>query len=84
MLKSLKYSVIVIAEAMAGALQHILAKNHGIAVDGYANALMKSTQHKVVDEDLLGRLLPLFVFRNMLVHQYWKVEDETFLKNLRA
>ena len=26
-LKSLKYSIIVIAEAMTGALQHILAKN---------------------------------------------------------
>lgn len=83
-LKSLKYSVIVIAEAMTGALQHILAKKHSVAVDGYSDALMKSAQHKLVDEDLLGRLRPFFVFRNMLVHQYWKVQDETFLKNLRA
>jgi uncharacterized protein YutE (UPF0331/DUF86 family) len=83
-LKSLKYSVIVIAEAMTGALQHILAKKHSVAVDGYSDALMKSTQHKLVDEELLGRLRPFFVFRNMLVHQYWKVQDETFLKNLRA
>jgi uncharacterized protein YutE (UPF0331/DUF86 family) len=83
-LKSLKYSVIVIAEAMTGALQHILAKKHGVAVDGYSDALMKSTQHKVVDEDLLGRLRPFFVFRNMLVHQYWRVQDEAFLENLRA
>jgi len=45
---------------------------------------MKSVQHKVVDEELLGRLRPFFAFRNMLVHQYWKVQDETFLKNLRA
>lgn len=83
-LKSLKYSVIVIAEAMTGTLQHILAKKHSVAVDGYSDALMKSVQHKVVDEELLGRLRPFFVFRNMLVHQYWKVQDETFLKNLRA
>ena len=34
-LKSLKYSIIVIAEAMTGALQHILAKKHSAAVDGY-------------------------------------------------
>jgi uncharacterized protein YutE (UPF0331/DUF86 family) len=83
-LKSLKYSVIVIAEAMTGALQHLLAKKHSVAVDGYSDALKKSTQHKVVDEELLGRLRPFFVFRNMLVHQYWRVQDETFLKNLRA
>jgi uncharacterized protein YutE (UPF0331/DUF86 family) len=83
-LKSLKYSVIVIAEAMTGALQHFLAKKRSVAVDGYADALMKSAQHKVVDEELLGRLRPFFVFRNMLVHQYWRVQDETFLDNLRA
>jgi uncharacterized protein YutE (UPF0331/DUF86 family) len=83
-LKSLKYSVIVIAEAMTGALQHILVKKHSVAVDGYSDALTKSVQHKVVDEELLGRLRPFFVFRNMLVHQYWKVQDETFLKNLKA
>ena len=52
-LKSLKYSVIVIAEAMTGALQHILAKKHSVAVDGYSDALMKSAQHKVVDEALI-------------------------------
>jgi uncharacterized protein YutE (UPF0331/DUF86 family) len=83
-LKSLKYSVIVIAEAMTGALQHILAKKHSVAVDGYSDALMKSARHKVVDEELLGRLRPFFVFRNMLVHQYWRVQDETFLGNLRV
>jgi len=83
-LKSLKYSVIVIAEAMTGALQHILAKKHRVAVDGYSDALMKSAQHKLVDEELLGRLRPFFIFRNMLVHQYWKAPDEAFLKNLRA
>jgi uncharacterized protein YutE (UPF0331/DUF86 family) len=83
-LKSLKYSVIVIAEAMTGALQHILAKKHSVAVDGYSDALMKSVQHNVVDEELLARLRPFFVFRNMLVHQYRKFQDETFLKNLRA
>jgi len=83
-LKSLKYSVIVIAEAMTGTLQHILAKKHSVAVDGYSDALMKSVQHNVVDEELLARLRPFFVFRNMLVHQYRKVQDETFLKNLRA
>jgi uncharacterized protein YutE (UPF0331/DUF86 family) len=59
-------------------------KKHSVAVDGYSDALTKSVQHKVVDEELLGRLRPFFVFRYMLVHQYWKVQDETFLKNLKA
>lgn len=83
-LKGLNYSVIVIAEAMTGALQHILAKKHSVAVDGYSDALLKSAQHKVVDEAPIVRLRPFLVFRNMLVHQYWRVQDETFLENVRS
>lgn len=35
-------------------------------------------------KDLLNRLLPFARFRNMLVHQYWRVEDGMFIENLRA
>jgi len=83
-MKSLKYSVIVIAEAIAGAMQHILAKKHNISIDGYSDAFSKSSRYGVVSEALLGRLRPFIVFRNMLVHQYWRVKDEVFLENLRA
>ena len=34
-LKSLKYSTIVIAEAIASTLQHILAKKYHVVIDGY-------------------------------------------------
>ena len=42
MLKSLKYSTIVIAEAIASTLQHILAKRHNIVVDGYMEVFTMS------------------------------------------
>jgi len=42
LLKSLKYSTIVIAEAIASALQHILAKKHNTVVDGYMDVFTKS------------------------------------------
>lgn len=41
-LKSLKYSTIVIAEAIASALQHILAKRHNTVVDGYMDVFTKA------------------------------------------
>lgn len=82
--KSLKYSVIVIAEAMAGTMQHILAKKHNISIDGYSDAFSKSSRYGVVSEALMGRLRPFLVFRNMLVHQYRRIKDEVFLENLRA
>lgn len=82
-LKSLKYSTIVIAEAMASALQHILAKKHNTVVDGYMDVFTKSRICSLLPEELLERLKPFIVFRNMLVHQYWKVKDEIFLNNMR-
>lgn len=82
-LKSLKYSTIVIAEAIASALQHILAKRHNTVVDGYMDVFNKSMICSLLPEELLERLKPFIVFRNMLVHQYWKVKDEIFLNNMR-
>ena len=38
-LKSLKYSTIVIAEAIASVLQHILAKKYNIVIDGYTSEM---------------------------------------------
>jgi uncharacterized protein YutE (UPF0331/DUF86 family) len=82
-LKSLKYSTIVIAEAIASTLQHILARRHNAVVDGYMEVFRKSSEHHVLPDAMLSRLQPFFSFRNMLVHQYWRVKDETFLANLR-
>lgn len=84
LMKSLKYSVIVIAEAVAGVLQHILAKQYNISIEGYTDVLVKSSQNKVVSDSLLDRLKPFVIFRNMLVHQYWRVKDDVFLTNLRS
>lgn len=83
LLKSFKYSTIVIAEAMAGVLQHILAKKHNVAVGGYKEVFDKSLAHRLVTKELLERLHPFISFRNMLVHQYWRVKDDVFLQNLR-
>ncbi len=83
LLKSLKYSTIVIAEAIAGTLQHVLAKRHNAVVDGYMEVFRKSREYHVMTEDLISRLQPFLRFRNMLVHQYWRVNNQIFLKNLR-
>lgn len=46
--KSLKYSIIVIAEAMARTLQHILAKRHNTVIEGYMDAFSKSREQHVL------------------------------------
>jgi uncharacterized protein YutE (UPF0331/DUF86 family) len=82
-LKSLKYSTIVIAEAIASTLQHILAKKHNVVIDGYMAVFSESKEHKVISTELLTKLQPFIRFRNMLVHQYWRVDDKVFMRNLK-
>jgi len=83
-LKSLKFSTIVVAESMGNILQHFLAKREHVAVHGFTDTFAKSGEHEIMAKDLLNRLLPFARFRNMLVHQYWRVEDGLFIENLRA
>lgn len=83
LIKSLKYSTIVIAEAIGSLFQHILAKKHSAAVRGYTEAFVKAKEYRIVSSELIERLLPFARFRNMLVHQYWRVNDQLFLKNIR-
>lgn len=75
---SLKYSVIVIAEAIVHILHHILAKEQNISVSGYKEVLIKSREYKLISPELLNNLQPFINFRNMLVHHYWKVDNALF------
>ena len=79
----LKYSTIVIAEAIAATLQYILAKRHNGVVEGCIEVFTKTIDFRILSNNLVSRLQPFLRFRNMLVHQYWRVNDQTFLANLR-
>ena len=83
-LNALKYSIIVCAEAIGNTLQHILAKKFKTAIDGYQTLISKSRQKGILPDELFQRLKPFFDFRNMLVHRYWRIDNQTFLLNLRA
>jgi uncharacterized protein YutE (UPF0331/DUF86 family) len=83
-LKAAKYILIELAEAMANVIQHILAKEHGVAVSGYMDTVAKGVLHGVLGEDLHVRLKPFFAFRNSLVHRYWRVNDVMLIENIIA
>jgi len=82
-LNALKYSIIVCAEVIGNTLQHILAKRYKTAIDGYQTLIAKSREKGLLSETLFQRLKPFFDFRNMLVHRYWRINNQTFLLNLR-
>lgn len=82
-LKAAKYLLIELAEAMSNTIQHILAKEKGVAVSGYVDAIAKAREHEIVSEDLFQRLKPFFDFRNSLIHRYWAVDDEMLIDNIK-
>lgn len=83
-LKAAKYMLIELAEAMSNTIQHILAKEKGIAVSGYMDTIVKGYEQGILSRDIFERLKPFFDFRNSFVHRYWNVDDRILINNIRA
>lgn len=84
LLKSLKYSLVEISEAMSLVLQHILAKYYAIPTKGYVDTIKQAANAGIVSRELSLALKPFFDFRNSLVHRYWAVDDKILLNNCKA
>ena len=83
-LKAAKYILIELAEAMSNTIQHILAKEKGIAVSGYIDTVVKAHDNGIISDDLFQRLKPFFDFRNSLIHRYWIIDDQRLILNIHS
>jgi uncharacterized protein YutE (UPF0331/DUF86 family) len=83
-LKAAKYILIELAEAMSNTLQHVLARQKGIAVSGYIDTIVKGNKEGIISEELFQKLKPFFDFRNSLVHRYWIIDDEKLVTNIQT
>lgn len=81
-MKATKYILIELAEGMSNAIQHILARDKGVAVSGYIDAILKAYDNGLISEILFQRLKPFFDFRNSLIHRYWTIDDSRLIDNL--
>ncbi|MEJ5361558.1 MAG: HepT-like ribonuclease domain-containing protein [Spirochaetota bacterium] len=81
-MKAAKYMLIEIAEAISNILQHILARQKGIAVSGYVDTIIKAKEHCIISEKLFKQLKPFFDFRNSLIHRYWVIDDSVLINNI--
>lgn len=83
-LKAAKYLLIELAEAMSNTIQHILAKEKGVAVSGYIDSVLKAHQNGFISADMFQRLKPFFDFRNSLIHRYWSIDDDRLIENINT
>jgi uncharacterized protein YutE (UPF0331/DUF86 family) len=81
-LKAAKYLLIELAEAMSNVLQHLLARERGVAVSGYIDGIVKAKEYGLISDGLFEKLKPFFDFRNSLVHRYWVIDDSRLIQNI--
>ena len=71
-----KYLLIVATEAAIDLRNHIVARQGGRAPQDYADCFAILADLKVIKPDLTKRLKRMTRFRNLLVHLYWKVDNQ--------
>ena len=78
-----KYNFIVAIEAIIDICNRIISKRKLGFPQDYSDVIKLMSQQGVLEGDLVGRLLEMVKFRNMLVHIYWKIENERLYKYLK-
>lgn len=83
--KKSKYAIerllFLIAENILDFLDHILSANFSILSEGYENILENSYKAGLLDKKMYEEMKGLGGFRNVLAHEYLKLDDGEVFKN---
>jgi len=72
---SLRYSIVLLVEALADLAVAILEKDFGVVSESYRDAFFGLSEKGVVGAETVQSMIGLVALRNMIVHRYWKVDD---------
>jgi len=79
-LGSIKYNLIVAIQGCIDICSHILAKKGGRAPQDYGDCFYLMSESGFLEKPLSERLIQMARFRNLLIHLYWRVDDERVYK----
>ncbi len=80
---SVKYLLLQAIEATGAICLHISARKLKKSSEGFVDCFRKLEDNELLNEDLCGRMQKMSEFRNLLVHEYHKMDDEKILKYAR-
>jgi uncharacterized protein YutE (UPF0331/DUF86 family) len=83
-LGSVKYYIILAIEACIDICNHITAKEHLGLPESYSDCFKILGDKNIISKALTEKLITMAKFRNLLVHLYWKVNDEKLYEILRS
>jgi len=78
-----KYNFIVAIEAIIDICNRMISKRELGFPQDYSDVIKLMSQEGVLEGDLVGRLVEMVKFRNMLVHLYWKIENDRLYQYLK-
>ena len=81
---SAKYNLIVAIEGAIDVCNHIVARAGGRAPHDHADCFEVLRELKMLSDDFVERLKSKAKFRNLLVHLYWKVDDQKVFRILKT
>ena len=74
-IRAMKYTLIVLVEAICNLCRHILAKKAHVVVEEYMEAILKMQERGFLSDEIVEKLVPLTKLRHQLIHGYWKTDD---------
>jgi uncharacterized protein YutE (UPF0331/DUF86 family) len=83
-LGAIKYYFIVAIEGCASVGNHVISREHWGIPESYVDTFVILGRKSVVPENLAQNLVNMARFRNLLVHLYWKVNDERLYEILQS
>jgi uncharacterized protein YutE (UPF0331/DUF86 family) len=83
-INAIRYNLVEMVEASCNILQHILAKDKGIASGGYLETIERAKENNIITTLIYKPVRIFFEFRNALIHRYWQIGDELLLKQTKT
>lgn len=81
---SIKYYLIMAIEGCVDICNHIVAKEYIGVPESYSDCFKILMNNEIISEVLSEELINMAKFRNLLVHLYWKVDDERVYELLQT
>jgi len=75
-IRATERSLIIIVEAVGSIAFHIGARHFSYAPSGIPDSIEYLVKKGVLNDDLGKRLVNMAKFRNILIHRYWKIEND--------
>jgi len=80
---SLRYSIILVVEALADLGVAILEKDFNEEVESYSDAFVKLTKKGIISSERMQSMIKLVSLRNLVVHRYWTINDMKIYKDAK-